>query len=258
MVSKIPNPDVIVAGAAAGIPNPGHKITVFMQDFKKVMKDITRIKNNIQTIIGIIKMLSAALEMIPPLKDMIEKMKKKEEDTDKNFKKAVKAARKRCKWFLEHDHPEYEDEKKLAGYMYPDLEVDYNAYEITVKGYKCYCKKGYGRMYTENGKTKKSKWIGGYEKNGGDHVDQSGKKYYYLKEDQVFDSGEYDENDLREILEADGEALSDYDTGGTVYDEESGTTTLSLSDGRTVVIDYLASIGDTIRLDDGTVLKVVG
>ncbi len=258
MVSKIPNPDVIVAGAATGVPNPGHKITVFMQDLKKVLKNITQIKNNIQTILGILMTLAVAIEQVKALGEMIEKMKKQEENVDKNFKNAVKAARKRSKWFLEHEKPEREDEKKLAGYMYPDLTVDYNNYEITINGYKCYCKKGYGRKYTENGVIKESKWIGGYVKNGGDHVDASGKRYYYLTEEQVYDSGEYDENDLKEILEADGETLSDYDTGGSVYDEESGTTKLNLSDGRTVVIDYLASVGDTIRLDDGTVLNVVG
>lgn len=258
MVAKIPNPDVIVAGAATGVPNPGHKIVVFMQDFKKVLKNITQIKNSIQKIIAILLTLAATVEQIKGLAEAIAKIKKHEEDADKNFKKAVKAARKRRKWFLEHEKPENEEEKKLAGYMYPDLTVDYNNYDIKVNGYKCYCKKGYGRTYTEDGKIKKSKWIGGYEKNGGDHVDASGKRYYYLTEEDVCDEGEYDENDMKEILEADGEALSDYDTGGTVYDEESGTTKLNLSDGRTVVIDYLASVGDTIRLDDGTVLKVVG
>lgn len=258
MVAKIPNPDVIVAGAATGVPNPGQKIMIFMQDFKKVLKNITQIKNNIQTILGILMTLAATIEQIKGLAEMIEKMKKQEENADKNFKQAIKSARKRSKWFLEHDKPELEGEKKLAGYMYPDLTVDYNNYEITVNGYKCYCKKGYGRTYVEDGEIKRSKWIGGYVKNGGDHVDSSGKRYYYLTDEQVYDSGEYDENDLNEILEADGETLSDYDTGGTVYDEESGTTKLNLSDGRTVVIDYLASVGDTIRLDDGTVLKVVG
>lgn len=258
MVAKIPNPDVIVAGAATGVPNPGQKIMVFMQDFKKVMKNITQIKNSIQTIIAILMTLATAFEQIKALVDMIEKLKKQEEDADKNFKKAVKEARKRSKWFLEHEKPENEEEKKLAGYMYADLTVDYTNYDISVNGYKCYCKKGYGRTYLEDGKIKHSRWIGGYEKNGGNRVDASGKRYYYLPADKVYDSGKYDESELKEILEADGEDISEYDTGGTEYDVETGTTKLNLSDGRTVVIDYLASVGDTIRLDDGTVLKVVG
>ena len=58
-------------------------------------------------------------------------------------------------------------------------------------------------------------------------------------------------------------ADNDYDWGteydidsGTDYDMDSGTTTLHLADGRTIVIDYLANVGDTIRLNDGTIITV--
>jgi len=256
MVSKIPNPDVIVGGAATGVPNPSHKITIFMQDFKKVMKDITRIKNNIKTILSILTLLMVAIEQIPPLKEMIENMKKREDDADKNFKQAVKAARKKNKWYLEFDHPDEEGETKLAGFMYADLQVDYNTYDITLKGYKCYCKKTCRHTYKdENGIIQTSEWEGGYVKNGGDRVDASGRRYYYLTEEQICDNGTYTDEELNEIM--DGDDLAAYNTE-VPYDDVSGTTKLNLSDGRTVVVDYLASVGDTVKLDDGTVLKVVG
>lgn len=259
MVSKIPNPDVIVGGAATGVPNPSHKITIFMQDFKKVMKDITRIKNNIKTILSILALLMVAVEQIPPLKEMIENMKKREEDADKNFKQAVKAARKKNKWYLEFDHPDEEGETKLAGFMYADLQVDYNTYDIIVKGYKCYCKKTCRHTYKdENGLIQNSEWDGGYVKNGGERVDASGKRYYYLTEEQIRNGGSYTDEELDEMLMEDGGALGDFSADETAYNDASGTTKLNLSDGRTVVVDYLASVGDTVKLDDGTVLKVVG
>lgn len=257
MASKIPNPDVIVAGAATGIPNPSHKITIFMQDFKKVLKDITRIKNNIKVILSIIAFLGVAVQQLGELAKMIEDMKKKEEDADKSFKQAVRSARKRRKWYLEYDHPDEEGHTKLAGFMYADLQVDYNTYDITVKGYKCYCKSRCKHTYKdENGRVRNSEWYGGYVKNGGDSVDASGKRYYYLTEEQIAKDGEFTDEELDEMLRESGD-LSDYDTG-TMYDAANNTTTLNLSDGRTVTIDYLASVGDTIKLDDGTVLKVVG
>ena len=87
-------------------------------------------------------------------------------------------------------------------------------------------------------------------------MDASGRRYYYLTEEQICDSGTYTDEELNEIMDSDD--LAEYNTEGLSYDDVSGTTKLNLSDGRTVVIDYLASVGDTVKLDDGTVLKVVG
>ena len=138
--------------------------------------------------------------------------------------------------------------------MYADAEVDWVNHDIKIKGYKCYCRKDYARKYSEDGITKKSMWIGGYRKNSGPYTDSSGKHYYYIPEDEISGATEYDENDILEELERDGE---DYDVDlGTSYDPVTNTTKLSLSDGRTVVIDYLAASGDIIRLDDGTIIRV--
>lgn len=263
LVAKIPNPDVIVTGAAAGIPNPGYKVTVFMEDFKKVMSDIMKIANYIKEIIAIATAMGfSIMELISAFKKLADAFEKQKWDADKQFKNAVKSLRRRQKWYLEHIKPKTEGETKLAGYMYADLDVDYVNYEIKVKGYKCYCRRGYGRTYMEDGQLKKSYWIGGYEKNGGAYTDSSGKHYYYLKEDEIVEDSGYDDDELVADMMKDA-ADNDYDWGteydidsGTDYDMDSGTTTLHLADGRTIVIDYLANVGDTIRLNDGTIITV--
>lgn len=262
MVAKIPNPDVIVVGTAVGIPNPSEKITVFMEDFKKVMTDITKIINFIKEIISIAQFLKFAItDMIPIFKNACTSFDKYQEDAENSFREAVKTARKRQKWYLKHEHPKTENETKLAGYMYADLEVDWVNHDMKIKGYKCYCRRDYGRTYVEDGVIKKSLWIGGYRKNQGSYVDSSGKHYYYLSSDDICPQTEYDENDILKELVADAEesgfSLSEYDVDlGTNYNTTTGLTTLSLSDGRTVTIDYLAASGDIIRLNDGTILRV--
>jgi hypothetical protein len=265
LVAKIPNPDVIVTGAAAGIPNPGYKVTVFMEDFKKVMSDIMKIANYIKEIIAIATAMGfSIMELIAAFKKLVEAFEKQKGDADKQFKKAVKSLRKRQKWYLEHIKPKTEQgETKLAGYMYADLDVDYVNYEIKVKGYKCYCRRSYARTYMEDGELKKSYWIGGYEKNGGAYTDSSGKHYYYLKEDEIVQPSDYDDNELMLEMKLVAEESGDTDWGteydidsGTDYDIDSGTTTLKLADGRTIVIDYLANVGDTIKLNDGTIITI--
>lgn len=253
MISKIPNPDVIVVGGAAGIPNPGHKIVIFMEDMKKVLTNITKITNYIKEILAIASALGfAIMDTIPVFKKSCDAFEKKQKDVEVCFQQGVKAMRKRQKWFLEHEHPDEEGETRLAGYMYTDARVDWVNHEIEVLGYKCYCKKNYAKKYTENGQVKKSYWLGGYKKNEGPYIDSSGKHYYYIPEGQLCPPSEYNENDL-----LDDSSMKDYDPDmGTIYDDESNTSTLNLSDGRTIVIDYLAASGDVIRLDDGTVIRV--
>ena len=258
MVAKISNPDVIVAGAATGIPNPAQKVMVFMEDMKKVMTDIKKIINYIKEILAIATMLGFAIsELIPAFKKLCGDFEEKQKDTEKAFRQAVKNIRKRSKWYLEHENPKNENETKLAGYMYADAEVDWVNHEINVKGYKCYCRKEYGRTYIEDGEIKKSMWLGGYVKNGGPYTDSSGKHYYYIPAEQITGPSEYDENEILEELLRDGEDISDYDVDlGTYYDDASNTTKLNLSDGRTITIDYLAASGDIIRLDDETIIRV--
>ena len=265
LVAKIPNPDVVVTGAAAGIPNPSYKVTVFMEDFKKVMSDIMKISNYIKEIISIATAIGfSIMELISTFKNLADAFEKQKGDADKQFKNAVKSLRRRQKWYLEHEKPKTEGETKLAGYMYADLDVDYTNYEINVKGYKCYCRRDYGRTYMEDGQLKKSYWLGGYRKNGGAYTDSSGKHYYYLKENEIVDGSEYEDDELILEMQRDAEGSgydwgSDYDIdSGTDYDIDSGTTTLKLADGRTIIIDYLANVGDTIRLNDGTVITVSG
>ena len=258
LVAKIPNPDVIVAGAATGIPNPAQKVMIFMENMKKVLTDIKKIVNYIKEIIAIATSIGFAIkDLIPAFKKLCDAFEAKQKDADKTFKQAVKAIRKRQKWYLKHEHPkdeENKDETKLAGYMYADAEVDWVNHNITVKGFKCYCRKDYARKYTEDGITKKSLWIGGYRKDGGPYTDSAGKRYYYIPADEIAGLTEYDEQDIIDELERDGE---DYDIDlGTEYDAATDTTKLSLSDGRIVTIDYLAASGDIIRLDDGTIIRV--
>lgn len=263
LVAKIPNPDVIVTGAAAGIPNPGYKVTVFMEDFKKVMSDIMKIANYIKEIIAIATAIGFSIkDLISAFKNMVDKFEAQKGEADKQFKKAVKSLRRRQKWYLEHIKPKTEGETKLAGYMYADLDVDYVNYEVKVKGYKCYCRKGYGRTYVEDGQTKKSYWVGGYEKNGGSYTDSSGKHYYYLKEEDIVEDSGYDDDELiaefmKDAEESDIDWGTEYDIdSGTEYDIDTGNTTLKLADGRTIVIDYLANVGDTIKLNDGTIITI--
>lgn len=258
MVAKIPNPDVIVAGAATGIPNPAQKVMVFMENMKKVLTDIKKIINYIKEIIAIATAIGFAIkDLIPAFKQLCDAFEAKQKDADNAFKQAVKAIRKRQKWYLKHEHPkdeENKDETKLAGYMYADAKVDWVNHEINVKGFKCYCKKDYARKYTENGIIKKSLWIGDYHKNSGPYVDSAGKRYYYIPADEISGATEYNEQDIIDEIERDGE---EYDIDlGTEYDSATDTTKLSLSDGRIVTIDYLAASGDVIRLDDGTVIRV--
>ncbi len=260
LVAKIPNPDVIVAGAATGIPNPSQKIMIFMENMKKVLTDIKKIMNYIKEIIAIATAIGFAIkDMIPAFKKLIEAFEKKQQDSEAAFKKGVKAIRKRQKWYAEHEHPDEdnENETKLAGYMYADVEVDWVNHEITLKGYKCYCRKAYAKKYKEDGVVKKSLWKNGYTKDGGAYTDSTGKRYYYLTEEELVGQTEYDENDILTELANDGESISDYDVDlGTFYNDETDTTTLNLSDGRTLTIDYLAASGDVIRLDDGTIIRV--
>lgn len=258
LVAKIPNPDVIVAGAATGIPNPAQKVMVFMENMKKVLTDIKKIINYIKEILAIATAIGFAItELIPAFKKLCTDFESSRKDVDKTFKTAVRQIRKRQKWYLEHIHPGVAGETKLAGYMYTDAEVDWVNKEIKVKGYKCYCRKNYAKTYMENGQLKKSYWVGGYTKENGPYTDSSGKKYYYLTTEEISGQSDYDENELLNEMLLDNELANDYDIDlGTLYDDTSGTTKLSLSDGRTITIDYLAASGDVIRLDDGSIIRV--
>ena len=254
LVAKIPNPDVIVAGAATGIPNPAQKVMVFMENMKKVLTDTKKIINYIKEIIAIATALGFAIkDLIPAFKKLCDAFEAKQADSEKAFRQAVKALRKRQKWYLKHERPKDEDNKdetKLAGYMYADAEVDYANHEIKVNGFKCYCCKDYARTYTENGQVKKSYWIGDYHKNSGPFMDSAGRRYYYIPADEISGATDLDESDFAFDAE-------DYDVDlGTDYDPDADTTMLSLSDGRTITIDYLAASGDIIKLDDGTVIRV--
>lgn len=255
LVAKIPNPDVIVAGAATGVPNPAQKVMVFMENMKKVLTDTKKIVNYIKEIIAIATALGFAIkDFIPAFKKLCEMFEAKQADSEKAFRQAVKALRKRQKWYLKHEKPKDEDNKdetKLAGYMYADAEVDWANHEIKINGFKCYCRKDYARTYMEDGQLKKSYWIGGYRKDSGPFTDSAGKRYYYMPADEIAGATDLDESDF---TFDDGE---DYDIDlGTDYDPDTDTTLLSLSDGRTITIDYLAASGDIIKLDDGTIIRV--
>lgn len=260
MAAKIPNPDVIVTGAAAGIPNPAQKIMIFMVDMKKVLSDIQKISNYIKEILSIAELLNFDInENVSAFKNLWSNFKQKQKDMETSFKQAVKNITKRNKWYLKHEHPKTENETKLAGYMYADVDINWETHDIILKGYKCYCKKEYGRTYVENGVVKKSLWVGGYIKNGGDYIDKKGKHYYYLTTDEVSQISEYNDSDIIDDIKRDSEEsgyiLSDSDI--TIDSTEtSNSTTLNLADGRTITIDYLATTGDVIKLDDGTIVKV--
>lgn len=255
MISKIPAPDTLVAGAATGLPNPGLKIQVFMEDFKKVSTDLTKVINYTKEIISIAKTLGFAIyELIPAFKKMMDLISKNEKDVDKNFKEAVKEARKRQKWYLSPLLAP--DQKKLAGFLYPDIRVDFTKHEIEVKGYRCYCKKDEVKVEVEEENSdkvvkKKCGWKEHYIKNGGEMVDSKGRRYYYLTEEDIMEelNGE-DEVELLKELESEG------DWYGDLYDSTTSTTRLSLSDGRTILIDYEAQIGDVIKLNDGSIIVV--
>lgn len=237
MIGKIPNPDVVVAGAATGMPNPGHKIMVFMENFKKVMTDITKIVNYVKEMLALAKAMGFDLSKIQAFAMIMKLIEKLRGDADKQFRNAVKKFRKKTKWVAEINKKDEDDDDeyktKKAGYKYADIEVDYENYEITLLGYKCYC-------------TKNKEFIEGYEKNKGPYTDNKGKRYYYLKEDDIYN----DEEDYSD--EADGETVAT-----PSYDYKNNTTKLQLSDGRIVTIDYLAESGDIIKLNDGTIVNVL-
>lgn len=257
IVIKIPLTDSIVIGTASSIPNPAQKINIFMEDLRKILSLIKKIKGYINEIIIIANRISLSFDLIPMFRNIKDEFETKCNELDNVFNKSVKEVRKRQKWYAKHEHSEIEDESRLCGYMYADVDVNWVDKDITIKGYKCYCRKDYALKYKENGVTKKSYWLGGYSKNNGSYIDSSGKKYYYLSVDEISATNEYDDNDILESLITDGEDVSlyDIDLGGN-YNELTNETTLNLSDGRTITIDYLAAIGDIIQLNDGTIIKV--
>lgn len=244
LVAKIPNPDVLVVGSAVGSPNPGFKIMVFMEGFKKVMTDITKIANYVKDMIATAKEMGLdimnAIGVFASMARLIEALKG---NADKQFASAVKQFRKRTKWSAEIDKTDEDGEyvTKRAGYKYADIDVDYDNRTIALLGYKCYC-------------TKNKDFLEGYKKNGGSFTDAKGKSYYYLKEDDVTHASD-------DYASLDGPDESGGALGETLaaadYDYDAGTTTLQLSDGRVVTIDYLAEPGDYIRLNDGTLVHVV-
>jgi phosphotransferase system IIB component len=243
MVAKLPNPDVLVAGAAVGVPNPGYKILVFMENFKKVVTDLTKISNYMKEMVDIAKKMGfdimKAIGVFASMGKLIEALSG---DADRQFKNAMTQLKKRTKWSAKvkkTDEDGDENLTKRAGYMYADIEVDYTDKTINLLGYKCYC-------------TKQRDFLDGYVKNGGSFSDEKGKRYYYLKEDDITHAADdYSELDPDEDTGL-GETL-----GAATYDYDRNTTTLQLSDGRVVTIDYLANEGDYIRLNDGTQVHVV-
>ena len=243
MVAKIPNPDVLVVGAAVGSPNPGFKILVFMENFKKVMTDITKIANYVKEIIDIAKKMGYdILKFIGVFASMMKLIEALQGNVDKQFKNAVRQFKKRTKWSAQVNKMDDDKEDylvKRAGYKYADIEVDYTNKTINLLGYKCYC-------------TKNKDFLDGYKKNGGSYRDEKGKRYYYLKEEDITHAyDDYADLDLDEEGGL-GETL-----GAASYDYTNNTTTLQLSDGRIVTIDYLASEGDYIHLNDGTKVHVI-
>ena len=242
IVSKIPIPDDIVTGAAVGVPNPGHKIMVFIENFKKLMTDITKVINYVKQIIAIAKKMGFDIQKLQAFAAIMKLVEALKGNADKQFKTAVKQFTKRTKWSAEVQKMDDDNEfhlTKRAGYKYADAKVDYTNHTIELLGYKCYC-------------TKNKEFVEGYQKNGGSFTDEKGKRYYYLKEDDVvFTNEEYDELDLDELSEL-GETV-----GAAMYDYENNTTTLQLSDGRIVTIDYLAESGDYVKLNDGTNVHIL-
>ena len=282
MTAKIPNPDVIVVGTAAGMPNPGHKIMVFMENVKKVATDIKKILMYVKEMKSIAEGLGFSMETIAAFAGMIKVIEALTGDFDKQFKNSVKRLQRKTKWIAEiketldddddenepDDDPEHKTRK--AGYKYAELNVDWENHTVEVLGYKCYC--------TRKAKSGKKAWFdASYVKKGGDHVDNKGKKYYWISAQEMndifaqddFNSKNwedeeqylYDENG-NVVLDADGNKVKDMNYtssmyAGASYNYDNNTTQLILADGRIVTIDYLASAGDKIKLNDGTFIEVV-
>lgn len=303
MVGKIPNPDVIVVGTAAGVPNPGHKIMVFMENVKKIATDIKKVLMYIKEMKSIAEALGFNMETIEAFMGMVKIVEALTGDYKKQFKNSVKQMQRKTKWIAEtleeveeeddddqsdDDEPEYKTRK--AGYKYADLDVDYENLTITVKGYRCYCTRK--RTYWEKKykdadgnwkKRHKKAFQKEYKKGEGDHVDNKGKRYYWIPAEEMdlmfalggsklseIDDGEYyemvfdektgiasprkitDANKIRDLRKANSSIY-----GSASYDYEKNTTTLVLADGRIVTIDYIASEGDKIKLNDGTFVQVI-
>lgn len=242
MVAKIPIPEDIVTGTAVGVPNPGYKIMVFLENFKKLVTDITKVVNYVKQIIAIAKKMGFDMEKLQAFAAIMKLVEALKGNADKQFRTAVKQFTKRTKWSAEVQKMDDDNEfhlTKRAGYKYADAKVDYTNHTIELLGYKCYC-------------TKNKEFVEGYQKNGGSYTDEKGKNYYYLKEDDVlFTNEDYDELDLDELSEL-GETV-----GAAMYDYDNNTTTLQLSDGRIVTIDYLAESGDYVKLNDGTNVHIL-
>ena len=242
MVAKIPIPEDIVTGTAVGVPNPGYKIMVFLENFKKLVTDITKVVNYVKQIIAIAKKMGFDMEKLQAFAAIMKLVEALKGNADKQFRTAVKQFTKRTKWSAEVTKMDEDKEfhlTKRAGYKYADAKVDYTNHTIELLGYKCYC-------------TKNKEFVKGYRKNGGSYTDEKGKNYYYLKEDDVlFTNEDYDELDLDELSEL-GETV-----GAAMYDYDNNTTTLQLSDGRIVTIDYLAESGDYVKLNDGTNVHIL-
>lgn len=242
MVAKIPIPEDIVTGTAVGVPNPGYKIMVFLENFKKLVTDITKVVNYVKQIIAIAKKMGFDMEKLQAFAAIMKLVEALKGNADKQFRTAVRQFTKRTKWSAEVTKMDEDKEfhlTKRAGYKYADAKVDYTNHTIELLGYKCYC-------------TKNKEFVEGYRKNGGSYTDEKGKNYYYLKEDDVlFTNEEYDELDLDELSEL-GETV-----GAAMYDYDNNTTTLQLSDGRIVTIDYLAESGDYVKLNDGTNVHIL-
>ena len=242
MVAKIPIPEDIVTGTAVGVPNPGYKIMVFLENFKKLVTDITKVVNYVKQIIAIAKKMGFDMEKLQAFAAIMKLVEALKGNADKQFRTAVKQFTKRTKWSAEVTKMDEDNEfhlTKRAGYKYADAKVDYTNHTIELLGYKCYC-------------TKNKEFVEGYQKNGGSYTDEKGKNYYYLKEDDVlFTNEDYDELDLDELSEL-GETV-----GAAMYDYDNNTTTLQLSDGRIVTIDYLAESGDYVKLNDGTNVHIL-
>ena len=292
MVGKIPNPDVIVVGTAAGVPNPAHKIMVFMENVKKIATDIKKVLMYVKEMKSIAEALGFSMESIQAFLGMVKIIEALSGDYKKQFKNSVKQMQKKTKWVVEtvkeveddddddenepDDDPEYKTRK--AGYKYADLDVDYENLTITIKGYRCYCTRN-----RKTGNKKKEFRNQAYTKGGGDHVDNKGKRYYWIPAEEMdlmfalggsntseIDDGEYyemvfdektgiasprkitDANKIRNLRNANSSLY-----GSASYDYDNGTTTLVLADGRIVTIDYLANEGDKIKLNDGTYVQVV-
>ena len=271
MTAKIPNPDVIVVGTAAGMPNPGHKIMVFMENVKKIATDIKKILMYVKEMKSIAEGLGFSMETITAFAGMIKVIEALTGDFDKQFKNSVKQLQRKTKWIAEieetldddddenenepDDDPEHKTRK--AGYKYAELNVDWENHTVEVLGYKCYC--------TRKAKSGKKAWLdASYVKKGGDHVDNKGKRYYWISAQEmndIFAQGDFNskewEEDEQYLYDEDGNKIKDTMYAGASYNYDNNTTQLILADGRIVTIDYLASAGDKIKLNDGTFIEVV-